>query len=245
MDNKELQKWSEYVIDKWTLPNCITDHYRKTLYDWRTKLIIARLLHKSDNLQPALELIESVLSEEINRKENCDGYFGTYIEYIDNKAWAYKELGILYWKLYKDGEKGLQYIEEALNIAESIDNKFMIIVRGDIFRDKLELLKEIGREEEAITEANNKINFIGMNIKNSYLFNAYEFKAQCKKEKGIYDEALAYLNAACDICFYDESEEHTLKNKCRDILERKDMSDERKFNEIKWILEMYEASWDI
>lgn len=245
MDKKELQKWSEYVFDKWTLPNCITDHYRKTLDDWRTKLIIARLLHKSDNLKPALELIESVLNEKIDYKENDEGYFGTHIEYIDNMAWAYKELGILYWKLYKDGEKGLGYIEEALKIAESIGNKFVIITRGDIFRDKLELLKDLGREEDAIYEANNIISFIDMNIKNSYLFNAYEFKAQCEKEKGIYDDALSYLNVAYDIYFYDESEEHTFKNKCRDILERKDMSDERKFNEITWILEMHETSWDI
>lgn len=245
MDKRELQKWSEYVFDKWNLPNCIIEHYRNTLDDWRTKLIISRLLHKSDNLQIALELIESVIDEKIDYKQNDQEYFGSYTEYVDNKAWAYKELGILYWKLYKDSEKGLEYIEEALKIAESIDNKFMIIARGDIFRDKLELLKEIGREEEAITEANNKINFIGMNIKNSYLFNAYEFKAQCKKEKGVYDDALSYLNTACDIYFYDESEEHKLKNKYRDILERKDMSDERKFNEIKWILEMHEVSWDI
>jgi tetratricopeptide (TPR) repeat protein len=245
MDKKELQKWSEYVFDKWTLPNCITDHYRKTLDDWRTKLIIARLLHKSDNLQPALELIESVLNEKIYYKENDEGYFGTYIEYIDNMAWAYKELGILYWKIYKDGEKGLGYIEEALKIAESIDSKFVIITRGDIFRDKLELLKDLGREEDAISEANNIISFIDMNIKNSYLFNAYEFKAQCEKEKGMYEDALSYLNVAYDIYFYDESEEHTFKNKCRDILERKDISDERKFNEIQCILEIHETCWDI
>ena len=245
MDRKELEQWSEYVFDKWELPKCIKDYYNKTLDNWRTKLIIARLLHKLEKFKPAIEIIEDVLDEKIDFKEDDSEYFGTHIEYIDNRAWAYKELGLLHWKLYKDGEKALQYIEEALSISESIDAKLFITTRGDIFRDKLELLKELGREEEAIFEANNKINFIGMNIKNSYLFNAYEFKAQCEKENERYEDALSYLNEACNVYFNDESEDHVLKNKCIDIFKRKDMSNEKKYNEIKWILEMNEVYWDI
>lgn len=243
MDKKELQKWSEYAFNKWELPKAITDYYKDTLDDWRTKLIIARLLHKCDNVKPAFEIITSVLNENMDYKKNKEGYFETFIEYIDNKAWAYKELGVLYWKLYHDGEKGLEYINEALKISESINDTFLITTRGDIFREKLDILKALGREEEAINEANSKINFIGMNIKNSYLYNAYDFKANCEKEKGRYNNALSYLNEAYNVYFYGE--ENILKNKCEDIMKRIDISDERKFDEIKLILEMSDVSWDI
>lgn len=114
---------------------------------------------------------------------------------LEDKVIAFEKLGNLYWNYTRDLDKALEYMNNALELADSADISLYNILRGDIWNSKLQLLSLLGRDSEIEMELQTVISkYSEKEFKsNSYLFNAYKFKAQAEYNAGSFEAALEHL----------------------------------------------------
>lgn len=133
-----------------------------------------------------------VLGNIAGRDENC----------MEDRILALYNLGDIYWNYIGDLDKAFEYICAALELSENTDESFCCILRGKLLKIKLNLLAQLGKNEEAKMELERIINkYTNKNISNnSLLFYAYQHMAELDYEKGSYKTALEFLENAAMYC---------------------------------------------
>ncbi|MDF2673347.1 MAG: hypothetical protein K0R09_1612 [Clostridiales bacterium] len=114
---------------------------------------------------------------------------------IEDKVLALDKLGDIYQNYTGDLDKSLEHINMAIELADSIDIRFSYVLRGSIWLKRLQLLELLGRNDEIESELQkitNKYETEEFNS-NSYLFNAYKYKAKLEYDRGTPKAALGYL----------------------------------------------------
>ena len=141
--------------------------------DWMNKTMLARFLqypemHRRDE---AIELYQEALEESDGIEMDQDA--------IDQKAWILKDLSILE-NHRGDNEKALEYILQAIQIANSSSYVYSFTIRGELVLTKFDILYELGREAEADAEADRLIeeHTDSKYINDSYLYFSYIYKAK-------------------------------------------------------------------
>lgn len=98
---------------------------------------------------------------------------------LENKILAFEKLGHLYWYYAGDLEKAQEYIDTAIHLSDTVNTSFPHVLRGDLWKTRLKLLSLLGRNDEIEWEIERIINkYINRGFEsNSYLFNAYKYRA--------------------------------------------------------------------
>lgn len=114
---------------------------------------------------------------------------------IEDKILALDKLGDIYQNYRGDWDKSLEYIDMANILVESIDISFSHILRGSIWLKRLQLLELLGRNDEIEAELEKIISKYKAEEfnSNSYLYNAYKYKAKLEYDRGMPKTALGYL----------------------------------------------------
>lgn len=114
---------------------------------------------------------------------------------IESKVLAFYSLGDIYWNYIVDLDKAIEYINMAIKLASSTDISFNYILRGSIWGNRLQLLKLLGKTYELDEEIEKVINKYANEEfeSNSYLHNAYKYKASIEYNRGSFKVALDYL----------------------------------------------------
>ena len=117
---------------------------------------------------------------------------------IEDKVLALDKLAYICQNYTGDLDKSLEYINMAIELAERNDISFSYVLRGSIWLKRLQLLELLGRNDEIEAELENILNKYEAEElnSNSYLFNAYKYKAKLEYDRGIYETALGYLIAS-------------------------------------------------
>jgi hypothetical protein len=142
MDIKEYDKWVDYVNNNgFKLPDIIIDILRD-YNSWNSRLMTARWVARWGNLEGSLEIIEDTLNTLMKEYEINEYY--NYESFIEQKICALNDASWLCWRLYKNDEKSLEYINEALEILEEVDFDLGFVVREEIYKTKWNILVELG-----------------------------------------------------------------------------------------------------
>lgn len=193
MNQEKYEELVKYISNNGIEPNTILfeeDNFARRVF-------LGRFLCSSQykKYKEAIELFEDILKNEFESYESSCSFqkeVPTFEEYIEQKVWLLKDLSKCYLIFNNDKKKALEYINKSLSLAESVDHEFDFIVRGEIWKDKIYILRLLGESvEEKIDEIINKYND-GIKELDSYVPNAYLMKFN----KAIYD------NYEEDISFY-------------------------------------------
>lgn len=141
--------------------------------DWEVKCLLARfLIHPSLGREAeALELFQDALKESDGMEMDQDA--------ADQKAWMLRDLsGLEHHR--NNHEKALDYIQQAIQIADTRKCSYSFTIRGELVYRKLDILCAMGRENEAMAEADQLIeeHADSRSTNDSYIFFCYRFKAQ-------------------------------------------------------------------
>lgn len=134
------------------------------------------------------DYIIASLNNIINSKESS----------LEYKVFAFEKSGDIYWNYKGDLYKALQCFNNAIELADSLDTGFISLLGGSIWRKKLQLLSLLEKNDEIEGELEKVINkYINKEYKsNSYLFNAYKYKADVEYKKCNFKTALEHLQTA-------------------------------------------------
>ncbi|MDO4203218.1 MAG: tetratricopeptide repeat protein [Selenomonadaceae bacterium] len=147
--------------------------------DWRSRCRLAQFLSLPSvpgHTEEAIELFKSIESASVDDEDS---------EEVEEKAAGLQRLAELL-RDKKDYKTALHFINRAIELAEGTDFLYKFILRGELWADRWNLLTDIGQEEEAEAECDERIAAYEdiTDIKNSYMYFGYRFKAQLAAKRG-------------------------------------------------------------
>lgn len=191
----------DFVVSTGLLPPAVL--FRQGYEDWYTRASLAKFLcHPAYNhIDDAISLLESVKDIQVDKPEE-----------IEQKAWALKQLGFLLRRFKQDFSRALAHITEAIRLAESTDHKYHVISRGDLWAERWIILNKLRQTPTALREADQKIRQFSFAFtqNNSYLYNAYRFKAQAAGAQGNVSEFLRLMKKALSFIYLNDQEKQKL-----------------------------------
>lgn len=104
---------------------------------------------------------------------------------LEDKIIAFEKLGDLYWYYAGDLDKALEYINSAIDLSGTVNTGFSHVLRGDLWETRLKLLSLLGRNDEIEGELERILNkYANTDFEsNSYLFNAYKYRADLEYKR--------------------------------------------------------------
>lgn len=185
----EYRYWVDYAHDNYVgMP--------KTLYQDETQLMhratLGKQLMRLKKYLPAIELFKTVVDVKIDEADP------EFRDVIEQKVWCLQELAMAIWRETGNAGEALTYAEKAWNLANETSCAFYHVVRAEIWRTWLAFLSFSGKTNQALKEADIRIEttFTGQGKNNSFLAYAYHFKASLAKEEENLEQAVAYLKQA-------------------------------------------------
>lgn len=147
--------------------------------DWHARCRLAQFLslpslpgHEAE----AAELFKSIEAAEVDVDDSED---------VEEKIAGLQRLAELL-RTKKEYKAALHFINRAIELAESTDFLYKFILRGELWADRWNLLTDLGQEDEAEAECDERIAAYEdiTDIKNSYMYFGYRFKAQLAAKRG-------------------------------------------------------------
>lgn len=202
MTNYEFDNLVDLVVNTGITPPRVL--FNGGFEDWHARIALAKFLsHPAyQQFDAAIYLLQSITNITVNH---------TPLD-IEYKAWALQQLAKLLRKTHRNLPEALTYINQAIALAESADYQYTSIVRGDLWAERWILLHFLKQTELALTEADQKIAKYRFTLakNNSYLYNAYRFKAQVTAAKSELHEALSYMKKALSYIKLNEANKKDL-----------------------------------
>lgn len=201
MTNADFNRLIDLVVNTGLTPPAAL--FREGFEDWYTRAALAKFLSHPmyGRIDEAIALFESIT--HVTTESPLE---------LEQKACSFKQLSLLLRKYKQDFPHSLNYICEAIKIAESTDYQFQTVVRGELWGVRWNLLAKLHQSKQALQEANQKIqqfNDISV-LNNSYIYNAYRFKAQLSGAQGNVTEFLQLMKKALAVIRLDDKEKKAL-----------------------------------
>ncbi len=192
----DQQEWMGYVSrlanGEYPVPVGMIQDYN----DWRCRSIVGRALYWMGDTESAMRVLSTVVEVEPNMDD--DPEYG--LSEAEHKVLCLRDIAEIVWKLAKSEEAALTYLQQAYDIARAYTHTFHSCARGDMFYRRLTVLREAGKEEQAVTEAQQMVEAEkDKNGVNPYKYFALKFLAEDAHSAGddakaadIYAEAFKY-----------------------------------------------------
>lgn len=185
----DQQEWMGYVArlanGEYPVPLSMIQDYN----DWRCRSIVGRALYWMGDTESAMRVLSTVV--DIKPDMDDDPEYG--LSEAEHKVLCLRDIAEIVWKLAKSEEAALTYLQEAYEIARAYTHTFHSCARGDMFYRRLLVLREAGKEEQAVQEAKAMVEAEKDNGGvNPYKYFALKFLAENAHNAG--DDA-----KACDI----------------------------------------------
>ena len=113
----------------------------------------------------------------------------------EHKVLCLRDIAEIVWKLARNEDAALNYLDQAYALSRAYKHPFRSASRGDMFYRRLAILREVGKEEQAVQEAEKMLELEAENDGiNPYRYFAYKFLAEHEHNNGD-DEKAAQLFA--------------------------------------------------
>lgn len=193
MTRAEYQKWVDYAVQNQTyahIPARLIDNYA----DWHHRSFLGRYLLRAGQPLIAIKVLRSV----INRDVPLNSKNGDVMSDTENIIWCLQDLAAAVFRCEHAPEVALEYLEKAISLANRYNPELEFVVRGELWRDRWEILRHSGLVTEAQAEAISKLATQprAKGKSNSILFNALDFLAELASEKGKIKAALWLMREA-------------------------------------------------
>lgn len=186
----EQAQWNEYVKKvatcQWPVPAGMISN----MDDWRCRSIVGRMLLALDDIEGAMEVLSTVIKEkpdENNVPENG-------LSDVEHKVLCLRDVAEIIWKLTGTDHAPLVYLGSAYKYCRKFQHSFRSVWRGDIWVRRLEIMRDSGKNAEAIAEAEAMLQEEqGHDGINPYRFAAYKFLAEDAAANNDYAKAAEFL----------------------------------------------------
>lgn len=168
--------------------------------DWHTRARLAHFLAMPDfnKTDEAVELFKTIVEAEVDEENSED---------VEEKVFALQRLSTCLRTQKDQLENALNYINLAIELAESTDFLYKYVLRGELWADRWVTLHMQKKSDVAIDEVNEKIEvYESIPIHhNSYLYFAYRFKAQIAGANGTTLIAKDFMHKALSFMEIEDS----------------------------------------
>ncbi len=198
----EEKDWENYVkkVTGGAFPvpgNMVSD-----VNDWTCRSTVGRVLFFLDDIEGAMDVLSTVLNE-VPRVAPPPEYGMSEVEHM---VLCLRDVAEIVWKLTQEDHAPVIYLTKAYKYCRSYPYRFRSADRGGIFIRRLEILREAGKNAEALKEAEALLASENAGV-NPYAFRAAKFLAEDAAQNGDYRKGAELLkkaygyypkNAACE-----------------------------------------------
>lgn len=164
--------------------------------DWRCRSTVGRALYWMDEIEASMRVLATVLDVE----PDMDDAPEMGLSEAEHKVLCLRDVADIVWKLARNEEAALTYLAQAYELSRAYKHSFRSASRGDIFYRRLAILREVGKEDQAVQEAEVMLEMeAGNEGINPYRYFAYKFLAEHQHDAGddvqatqLYAEAFKY-----------------------------------------------------
>lgn len=169
--------------------------------DWRCRSTVGRALYWMNEVEAAMHVLATVLKIEPDLDEAPE----MGLSEAEHKVLCLRDVAEIVWKLAHNEEAALNYLGQAYELSRAYQHPFRSASRGDMFYRRLTILREVGKEAQAVQEAETMLEMEAKNDGiNPYRYFAYKFLAEHEHEGG--DDAKAAQLFAEGFKYYPVSE---------------------------------------
>lgn len=171
----EQAQWNEYVKKvatcQWPVPaGMIND-----MDDWRCRSIVGRMLLVLDDIEGAMEVLSTVVKEKPD--ENNIPEYG--LSDVEHMVLCLRDVAEIIWKLTNTDHAPLLYLDRAYRYCRRYSHPFHSASRGGIWYRRLEIMRDSGKNEQALKEAREMLEAEKENGGiNPYRYFAYKYLAE-------------------------------------------------------------------
>lgn len=164
--------------------------------DWRCRSTVGRALYWMDEVEAAMRVLATVLDVEPDLDEAPE----MGLSEVEHKVLCLRDVAEIVWKLARNEDAALNYLGQAYTLSRAYQHPFRSASRGEMFYRRLVILREVGKEAQAVQEAavmlEQEASSDGIN---PYRYFAYKFLAEHAHNGGddaqgaqLYAEAFKY-----------------------------------------------------
>lgn len=189
----EREEWMGYVArlanGEYPVPTAMIQDYD----DWRCRSIVGRALYWMGDTEGAMRVLSTVVNIEPDLEEMPE--YG--LSEAEHKVLCLRDIADIVWKLAKGEEAALTYLAEAHAICRRCRHRFRTTPRGEMFYKRLQILREAGKEAQAMAEAQQMVEDEKENNGvNPYKYYALRFLAESAHADSDDEKACGYFAEA-------------------------------------------------
>ena len=149
MKDIDNQEWKAYVTKCTTGEWPVPPSFVSDKDNWLCRAIVGRVLYFIKDVEGALTVLSTFINDvEPDLKDHPDQGMCEAEHFV----LSLRDISEIIWKLTKNGDASLQYLDRAFKICREFPYRFHTEARGDIWYRRLNVLAESGRLEQAVAE---------------------------------------------------------------------------------------------
>ena len=188
MNEQEWQACVNHVAGgEYPVPRGMISNYN----DWRCRSTVGRALYWMGEVEAAMHVLATILDVEPDMEDAPE----MGLSEAEHKVLCLRDIAEIVWKLARNEDAALNYLDQAYALSRAYKHPFRSASRGDMFYRRLAILREVGKEEQAVQKAEKMLELeAGNDGINPYRYFAYKFLAEHEHNNGD-DEKAAQLFA--------------------------------------------------
>ena len=146
MNEQEWQACVNHVAGgEYPVPRGMISNYN----DWRCRSTVGRALYWMGEVEAAMHVLATILDVEPDMEDAPE----MGLSEAEHKVLCLRDIAEIVWKLAHNEDAALNYLDQAYALSRAYKHPFRSASRGDMFYRRLAILREVGKEEQAVQEA--------------------------------------------------------------------------------------------
>lgn len=181
------QEWRECVnhvaSGEYPIPRGMISNYN----DWRCRSTVARALYWMGEVEASIKVLATVLAVE----PDLDDAPEMGLSEAEHKVLCLLDVAEIVWKQARNEEVALTYLGQAYELSRAYQHPFRSASRGETFYRRLAILREVGKEAQAVEEAAVMLEAETAQVGvNPYRYFALKFLAEHEHDSGNDEQAV-------------------------------------------------------
>ena len=184
MNEQEWQACVNHVAGgEYPVPRGMISNYN----DWRCRSTVGRALYWMDEVEASIQVLATVLDVEPDMEDAPE----MGLSEAEHKVLCLRDVAEIVWNQARNEEVALNYLGQAYELSRAYQHPFRSASRGDIFYRRLAILREVGKEAQAVEEAEAMLDMeAGNGGINPYRYFALKFLAEHEHNSGNDEQAV-------------------------------------------------------